>query len=113
MVLKEPPPRVLFSNFGADALEFELEYWLDIGEADSVLVASDLRHMIDGALAKPASNCPFRSAMLHLQQDEPLQIEVRRGPSGRAADSFKRLFDFDRAPCNMHAIWGDLNLARD
>ncbi|WP_146176558.1 mechanosensitive ion channel domain-containing protein [Chromobacterium sp. Panama] len=88
LVLKEPPPRVLFSNFGADALEFELEYWLDIGDADSVLVASDLRHMIDGALAKAGIELPFPQRDVHLQQGEPLQIEVRRAAGGRASDSF-------------------------
>lgn len=104
---------MLFSNFGADALEFELEYWLDIGEADSVLVASDLRHMIDGALAKAGIELPFPQRDVHLQQDEPLQIEVRRGPAGGRLTVLNGCLIFDRAPCNMHAIWGDLNLARD
>lgn len=84
-LLQEPAPRVLFSQFGDNALEFELEYWLDMDRADSRQVASDLRHMIAAALERAGIELPFPQRDVHLRQQQPLQIQVSRGRSEPAA----------------------------
>lgn len=76
-VLKDPAPRVIFEDFGSDALAFSLEYWLDYAKgADSRQIASDLRFMIDKALAEAGIGIPFPQRDVHLDAGGPLRIEV-------------------------------------
>jgi len=50
-VLEEPPPLVLFEEYGEAALIFELNYWVDVeAVADSRIVGSDLRHRLQEKL---------------------------------------------------------------
>lgn len=67
-VLSDPPPRVLLEDFGADALIFNIQYWIDYGgEADASLVASDLRFMIESGLSEAGINIPFPQRVIHIQ----------------------------------------------
>lgn len=66
-VLKEPAPRVLLEDFGADALMFSLEYWIDYAQgADARQIASDLRFMIERAFADAGIGIPFPQRVVHL-----------------------------------------------
>jgi small-conductance mechanosensitive channel len=76
-VLKDPAPRVIFEDFGSDALAFSLEYWIDYATgADGRLIASDLRFMIEKALAEAGIGIPFPQRDLHVHASTPLRVEV-------------------------------------
>jgi potassium-dependent mechanosensitive channel len=78
-VLKDPPPEVLFEDFGADALVFALHYWLDI--RTSVVprqVASDLRSMIDASFADHGLVIAFPQRDVHLDAARPLAVRIVR-----------------------------------
>jgi small-conductance mechanosensitive channel len=76
-VLKDPAPRVIFEDFGADGLAFSLEYWIDYAKgADGRLIASDLRFMVEKALAEAGIGIPFPQRDLHVDAAAPLRVEV-------------------------------------
>jgi small-conductance mechanosensitive channel len=77
-VLTAPPPRVIFEDFGSDALAFALEFWIDYGKGttDGRQISSDLRFMIDKALADAGIEIPFSQRDVHLSAGGPLQVEV-------------------------------------
>lgn len=78
-VLTDPPPRVLFEDFGADALMFNLQYWIDYGRGtDAMQVASDLRFMIEGALGEAGIGIPYPQRVVHLRTLPP---EIPQQPS--------------------------------
>ena len=76
-VLKTPPPRVIFEDFGADGLQFALEYWIDYGKgADGRQIASDLRFMIEKSLGEAGIAVPYPQRDVHLDAAGPLKVEV-------------------------------------
>ncbi len=76
-VLKTPPPRVIFEDFGDNALMFELQYWIDYGKgADGAQIASDLRFMIEKALGEAGIVVPYAQRDVHLDASGPLRVEV-------------------------------------
>jgi potassium-dependent mechanosensitive channel len=76
-VLKDPAPRVIFEDFGSDGLAFSLEYWIDYAKgADSRLIGSDLRFMIEKALAEAGIGIPFPQRDVHVDASGPLRVEV-------------------------------------
>jgi len=76
-VLKTPPPRVIFEDFGADGLQFALEYWIDYGRgADGRQIASDLRFMTEKALAEAGISVPYPQRDVHLDAVGALKVEV-------------------------------------
>ncbi len=76
-VLKNPSPRVLFEDFGDNALAFELQYWIDYGKgADGAQIASDLRFMIQKALDEAGIAVPYPQRDVHLDASGPLRVEV-------------------------------------
>jgi small-conductance mechanosensitive channel len=76
-VLKDPAPRVIFEDFGADGLAFSVEFWIDYAKgADSRLIASDLRFMVEKALAEAGIAVPFPQRDVHVDAGSPLRVEV-------------------------------------
>ncbi len=87
LVEKEPKPQVLFTEFGDSTLTFELRFWVDVTQANSAQVASDLRLMIAGAFAEAGIVIDFPQRDIHLHSDRPLQVQVvppAEGPTGSA-----------------------------
>ncbi|MGH8616358.1 MAG: mechanosensitive ion channel domain-containing protein [Burkholderiales bacterium] len=77
LVLPNPEPEVFFDDFGADALLFSLQIWLDIaGSVDSRRVASDLRFMIDKAFAEAGIAIAFPQRDVHLNAAQPIPVRV-------------------------------------
>jgi small-conductance mechanosensitive channel len=76
LVEKEPKPQVLFTNFGASTLDFELRFWVDVVRANSAQVSSDLRHMIAGTFAEHNIVLAFPQHDLHMDTLRPLQVQV-------------------------------------
>jgi small-conductance mechanosensitive channel len=76
-ILKDPAPRVIFEDFGADGLAFSLEYWIDYAKgADSRQIGSDVRFMIEKALAEAGIGIPFPQRDVHVDAAAPLRVEV-------------------------------------
>jgi small-conductance mechanosensitive channel len=89
LVLKEPAPEVLFEDFGADALNFGLFYWVAIGgNVSGARVASDLRFIIEKSMSKNGIVIAYPQRDVHLDSSKPLKIEVvgdRLSPSNDEA----------------------------
>jgi potassium-dependent mechanosensitive channel len=81
LILKDPPPEVLFEDFGDNALIFALYFWIDYGpEVNPLLVASDLRFMIARRFAEENIVLAFPQRDIHLDSSHPLRIEVVSPP---------------------------------
>jgi potassium-dependent mechanosensitive channel len=77
LVLAEPPPMVLFEDFGDNALMFAINYWIDLGSGvNSHLIASDLRFIIERRFADSGVAVPFPQRDVHLLSEHPLRVEV-------------------------------------
>jgi small-conductance mechanosensitive channel len=80
LVLNDPAPQVLFEDFGADALQFVLQVWLELSpKVSSTEVQSDLRFMIEKRLREAGIVMAFPQRDVHLDSSRPLRIEVVRG----------------------------------
>lgn len=76
-ILKDPPPQALFEDFSDNALIFALYFWIDYGpEVNPLLVASDLRFMIDKRFAEENITLAFPQRDVHLDSIHPLRIEL-------------------------------------
>lgn len=65
-VLQSPAPRVLFEDFGSDALIFTLQYWIDYSQtSDGAQIASDLRFMIRQEFAAAGIGIPYPQRVVH------------------------------------------------
>lgn len=66
-ILREPPPLVIFDDFGDNALIFDLYFWMDaFGERDLRVVRSDLRFEIDRLFAEAEIVIAFPQRDVHL-----------------------------------------------
>lgn len=65
-VLKDPAPYVIFKNFGNDALEFEVYYWIDLRTSSGPKVASDMRHHIAAVFNREGINIPYPQRDIHI-----------------------------------------------
>ncbi len=69
MVSQNPEPQVLLSDFGSDALQFTLRYWIDYADnADASAIASDLRFRIVAVLSQAGIGIPYPQRVVHLKQ---------------------------------------------
>lgn len=76
-ILKTPPPEALFEDFGDNALIFALYFWIEHGsETNPLLVASDLRFMIEQRFSEESITLAFPQRDVHLDSAHPLRIEV-------------------------------------
>ena len=66
MVLKDPAPLVIFKNFGDNALEFEVYYWIELRKASGLKVSSDMRHHIASVLKEEGINIPYPQRDVHI-----------------------------------------------
>lgn len=67
MVVEEPSPRVLFTDFGDSALIFELLIWTDKA-FEGVIIKSDLRYSIDQKFRENGITIPFPQRDLHIKE---------------------------------------------
>jgi small-conductance mechanosensitive channel len=87
LVEKEPKPQVLFVDFGDSTLNFELRYWVDVLKHNAALIASDLRHMINGAFRDNGVTIAFPQQDVHLHTDRPIAVQVASPPPPPAPKS--------------------------
>ena len=74
-VLKNPAPFVIFKNFGDDALEFELYFWIELRKASGAKVSSDMRHHIAAVFRREGINIPYPQRDIHIIPDSPEQVK--------------------------------------
>ncbi len=74
-VLKNPAPFVIFKNFGDDALEFELYFWIELRKASGAKVSSDMRHHISAVFRREGINIPYPQRDIHIIPDSPEQVK--------------------------------------
>jgi small-conductance mechanosensitive channel len=77
-VLEDPPPEVLFMDFGDNALLFALYVWLEIGPGRrrGNVILSDLRFMIDASFAEHGIEIPFPQRDVHFDASSPVPVRV-------------------------------------
>jgi small-conductance mechanosensitive channel len=82
-VLAEPPPAVIFKDFGADALTFELRFWVNLRATNKGEVESDLRFRIDELMADRGIVLAFPQRDVHLNVLRPIEVRLRDNPLTR------------------------------
>ena len=76
-VLKSPDPQVLFAEFGDNALQFELLFWVRIATFTEVrIVESDLRELIDSAFRLADIDIAYPQRDIHLDTPGPLEVRM-------------------------------------
>ena len=72
--LKNPAPLVIFRNFGDNALEFEIYYWIELKKSSGMKVSSDLRHHIAAVFKREGIEIPFPQSVIHIDSSEAREI---------------------------------------
>lgn len=76
-ILKTPQPVANFSDFGSDALIFDLLYWVRIRSmSERREVESDLRFIIDGLFRDADITIAYPQRDIHLHTTNPLQVSM-------------------------------------
>jgi potassium-dependent mechanosensitive channel len=76
LVCKDPEPFAIFEDFGDSALVFALYYWYDFSsDGNALVVASDLRLMIEKRLREAGIEIPFPQRTIHLAS-KPIRVEM-------------------------------------
>lgn len=75
-ILQDPPPEVIFSDFGADALMFELRFWLHLRQTRKIEVESDLRFAIDELFADRGLVIAYPQRDVHLNVMRPVEVRL-------------------------------------
>jgi potassium efflux system protein len=77
LVEDDPEPQVQFEDFGSDALLFGLYIWIQLKpEVSWMVVASDLRYMINKTLTEKGIVISFPQRDIHLDTSRPLEVRV-------------------------------------
>lgn len=72
-VLEDPSPKVIFSSFGDNALNFELFVWVNTVDKE-LLIKSSLNFIIEHNLRKANIQIPFPQRDIWLKNPETLQV---------------------------------------
>jgi potassium-dependent mechanosensitive channel len=75
-VLKEPAPEVIFADFGADALLFELRIWVNLRQTRKLEVESELRFAIDELFAARGLVIAYPQRDVHLNVLRPVEVRL-------------------------------------
>ncbi len=77
-VLKEPEPIVLFSDFGDNALMFEVHFWLYVRTMmQARRIESEVRHTIDRLMREASITIAFPQRDVHLDTIKPIEVNIR------------------------------------
>lgn len=76
-VLKEPIPEVYLEEFGADALNYRLDFWVDLLiQSNRRRLTSDLRLLIEELLSQNGIVIAFPQRDVHLDISHPVKVEL-------------------------------------
>jgi potassium efflux system protein len=85
LVIKDPAPFATFEDFGDNALIFNLYFWIRLGGGtNGIVVASDLRLMIDKRFGEAGIGVPFPQRDMHLTTDKPIQVQITPSPEAKS-----------------------------
>ena len=80
LICKEPAPYAVFEDFGDNAMVFSVYYWIDMSAgANSIVIASDLRLMIEKHFTEAGIGVPFPQREMHLSTDTPIEVHMVKG----------------------------------
>lgn len=87
LVLKNPEPRVRFSDFGDSGLKFELLFWT-LRSYEYLDIMSDLRYKIDAEFRRHSIRIPFPQRDLHVVSDfrHAVAPPPEEGGNGQSAE---------------------------
>jgi small-conductance mechanosensitive channel len=83
-VLGNPPPSVVFTDFGPSALEYRLRVWVTEPE-DSVAILSEVRERIDSLFREHGVEIAFPQTDVHLRSAPALKPLLDNAPTARPA----------------------------
>jgi small-conductance mechanosensitive channel len=75
-VLKNPPPKVWFNEFGNSSLNFELLVWIPDPKRRFDII-SELNKEIDGIFRKNKIQIPFPQRDLHIRSSIPIEAQTK------------------------------------
>lgn len=76
-VLDDPEPRVIFEDFGDNALIFDASFWCNVGgERELRMIRSNIRLMISKLFAEENITIAFPQRDVHINGIGPLQVEM-------------------------------------
>jgi potassium efflux system protein len=85
-ILQTPPPRIMFADFGDNALGFQALFWI---RARTILerrqVESDLRYRIDDLFRETGIVIAFPQRDVHLDTLKPLDVRLVAAPGSTAS----------------------------
>jgi potassium-dependent mechanosensitive channel len=84
-ILRDPAPIVVFTDFGADALMFELRFWLHLRQTNKTEVESDLRFAIDELFADRGLVIAYPQRDVHLNVLRPVEVRIAQPTANNAA----------------------------
>jgi potassium-dependent mechanosensitive channel len=91
-ILKEPPPTVIFEDFGDNALVFTLYFWIDLlPNINSLQIMSDLRFMIDSDMREGDIVFAFPQRDVHIDTTRPIKVELASTFDPSAAGGMSRV----------------------
>jgi small-conductance mechanosensitive channel len=77
--LNEPPPLVVFEDFGDNALIFDAYFWADVaGEKELRTIRSDIRVRIDRLFHENGIVIAFPQRDVHFDAGKPLEVRLSR-----------------------------------
>lgn len=83
-VAQHPAPIILFTEFGDNALAFEVHFWAEVRQfMDLRVVRSDLRFAIDDLFREAGITIAFPQRDVHLDTIKPLEVKVVSDPEHR------------------------------
>jgi len=83
-ILTDPPPFVLFKEFGDNALIFELYFWIGIKRLmDRRIIESDIRYRIDQLFREADLVIAFPQRDIHLDTTKPLDLRIVKDNDGK------------------------------
>ncbi|MEO0514922.1 MAG: mechanosensitive ion channel domain-containing protein [Planctomycetota bacterium] len=78
---KTPSPEVLFTDFGDNALAFEVFFWTSVTRPlDLRRIQSDLRYRIEHLFRDAQITIAFPQRDVHLDMAKPLEVRLHRDP---------------------------------
>jgi potassium-dependent mechanosensitive channel len=80
-VLQQPAPEVVFADFGADALMFELRFWVNLRETRKIEVESELRFTIDELFGDRGIVMAYPQRDVHLNVLRPVEVRLTQPSS--------------------------------
>jgi small-conductance mechanosensitive channel len=80
-VFDKPAPFVLFSEFGDNALQFELHFWVAVRTlTERRVIESDIRFNIDHLFREAGIVIAYPQRDMHVYTHEPIQVQMHALP---------------------------------